>query len=42
MKYENAKKFLAVRKRVPSEPAFRSSFRQGDGRSVPIASPCRC
>jgi hypothetical protein len=42
MKYEIAKKFLAVRKRVPSEPTFRSSFRQGDGRSVSIASPCRC
>ncbi len=39
MKYEIAKKFLAVRRRVPSEPTFRSSFRQVDGRSVSIASP---
>jgi len=42
MKYEIAKKFLGVRRRVPSEPTFRSSFRYGDGRSLSIASPCRC
>jgi hypothetical protein len=42
MKYEIAKKFLAVRRRVPSGPTFRTSFNQGGGRSVSIASLCRC